>query len=220
MAQQARSEATRRKILTAAMELFDENGYTNTGLGDIIERAQLTKGALYYHFDSKESLADAIITEGAIAVFTAIDAIHHSTAPALESLIHSSFVVGEIVTNDPMARTGSQLMRALAEFNSTANQTYAGMCAVLVDQARQATTEGDLLADVDPEALAELLLSSYLGAELMSIGPTATDGLATRMRRIWSVLVPRLVDPASVPYFMEFLEREALRQLPPARADT
>ena len=61
MVRQARSEATRRKIITSAVELFNEIGYPATGLGDIIDRAEMTKGALYYHFDSKESLATAII---------------------------------------------------------------------------------------------------------------------------------------------------------------
>ena len=64
MVRQARSEATRRKIITSAVELFNEIGYPATGLGDIIERAEMTKGALYYHFDSKETLATAIIEEG------------------------------------------------------------------------------------------------------------------------------------------------------------
>ena len=64
MVRQARSEATRRRIITSAVELFNEIGYPAAGLGDIIERAEMTKGALYYHFDSKESLATAIIEEG------------------------------------------------------------------------------------------------------------------------------------------------------------
>ena len=55
---QARSEATRRKIIDSAVDLINEIGYPAAGLGDIIERAELTKGALYYHFDSKEALAD------------------------------------------------------------------------------------------------------------------------------------------------------------------
>jgi AcrR family transcriptional regulator len=64
MVRQARSETTRRKIITSAVELFNEIGYPATGLGDIIDRPEMTKGALYYHFESKESLATAIIEDG------------------------------------------------------------------------------------------------------------------------------------------------------------
>jgi AcrR family transcriptional regulator len=211
MGQQARSEATRRKILIAGMELFDEVGYTNTGLGDIIERAQLTKGALYYHFDSKESLAEAIIAEGAAAVLAGVTGVRHSASPALENLIHGSFLVAGIVTNNPMARTASQLMRALGQFNRTATATYSGIQALLTDVATQASVDGDLLPSVDPEALAELLTSSYLGAELLAIGTSAGDDLASRISRHWKFLLPSITDPDALAYFQEFLQREALR---------
>ena len=72
MARQARSEATRQKIIAAAVELFSETGYADAGLGDIIEGAELTKGALYYHFDSKDALAAAVIEEGGAAVLRAL----------------------------------------------------------------------------------------------------------------------------------------------------
>ena len=39
-------------------------GYAAAGLGEISERAGMTKGALYHHFDSKEALATAIIEQG------------------------------------------------------------------------------------------------------------------------------------------------------------
>ena len=47
MAPQARSEATHQKILNAAIDLFGEVGYAAAGLGEIIERVGMTKGALY-----------------------------------------------------------------------------------------------------------------------------------------------------------------------------
>ena len=63
MVPQARSEATRQKLLDAAIDLFSEVGYAAAGLGEIIERAGMTKGALYHHFDSKDALATAIIEQ-------------------------------------------------------------------------------------------------------------------------------------------------------------
>jgi AcrR family transcriptional regulator len=54
MARQVRSEATRRKILDAAIDVFGDVGYAAAGWNTIIERTGMTKGALYHHFDSKE----------------------------------------------------------------------------------------------------------------------------------------------------------------------
>ena len=50
MVRQARSEATRQKIIDSAVDLINEIGYPAAGLADIIERAEMTKGARPYHF--------------------------------------------------------------------------------------------------------------------------------------------------------------------------
>lgn len=63
VALQARAEATRRRILDSAVDLFDELGYGETGLADVLQRANVSKGAFYYHFDSKEAVATAIIED-------------------------------------------------------------------------------------------------------------------------------------------------------------
>src|SRR6201999_4300431 len=104
MVRQARSEATRRKIMTSAVELFNEIGYPATGLGNIIERAELTKGALYYHFDSKESLATAIIEQGSATLRRAFLSMAESSAPALEGIIHGTFVLADLISTDQVAR--------------------------------------------------------------------------------------------------------------------
>src|SRR6201988_2610666 len=96
MVRQARSEATRRKIMTSAVELFNEIGYPATGLGDIIERAEMTKGALYYHFDSKESLATASIEEGSVRLAEAFRSIAAASAPARETNMHRGYVVAAL----------------------------------------------------------------------------------------------------------------------------
>lgn len=47
---------TRQKILEVAYQLFVEQGYQGTSLSQIIEKTGLSKGAIYYHFSSKEDL--------------------------------------------------------------------------------------------------------------------------------------------------------------------
>ena len=108
---QTRSEVTRRKIIDAAVELFNDVGYTNTGIGDVIERAGMTKGALYHHFDSKEALAVAVITEGSEILLETFQGISRSAAPALESMMHGVLVVVELANTDKLARMGAVLLR-------------------------------------------------------------------------------------------------------------
>jgi AcrR family transcriptional regulator len=49
-------EMTRQQLLSAAAELFNERGYEATSVEDMAERANLSKGTFYYHFETKEAL--------------------------------------------------------------------------------------------------------------------------------------------------------------------
>lgn len=49
-------EETEKKIIDKAYELFLAKGYENTSVQDIIDATSLSKGAIYHHFDSKESI--------------------------------------------------------------------------------------------------------------------------------------------------------------------
>ncbi len=213
MVRQARSEATRRRIITSAVELFNEIGYPATGLGDIIERAELTKGALYYHFDSKEALATAIIEEGSGRLVEVFQGIAQSSAPALENIIHGVFVVADMLSTDNVARSGTQLLRAFGEFNDAAARAYGVWVAYMKERTIQAIEEGDLRADLDPRAVSETIVASMLGAELLSNATSAGADVLLRVGRTWEVLLPGIVSEASLPYFREFLARESLRQL-------
>lgn len=53
------SEATRQGLVDSALRLFSERGYTRTSLDDVVSATRVTKGALYHHFTSKQSLFEA-----------------------------------------------------------------------------------------------------------------------------------------------------------------
>ena len=61
--QAERSEGTRRQILDAAAAAFSRDGYAATSLNDVIRQSELTKGAFYFHFPSKEALALAVVDD-------------------------------------------------------------------------------------------------------------------------------------------------------------
>ena len=54
---------TRTTILRAARELFADGGYADTSTADVVERAGVTRGALYHHFTDKSDLFRAVFTD-------------------------------------------------------------------------------------------------------------------------------------------------------------
>ena len=65
MARRTKEEAekTRARILASALALFAKKGYDRTTFNDIAARLKLTKGAVYWHFESKQALLTALLDE-------------------------------------------------------------------------------------------------------------------------------------------------------------
>ena len=54
-------ELTRAALLAAATEIFTEKGYAETSTEEIVQRARVTRGALYHHFAGKDALFLAVL---------------------------------------------------------------------------------------------------------------------------------------------------------------
>ena len=65
MARRAKQDAekTRTRILASALALFAKKGYEHTTFTDVAARLKMTKGAVYWHFESKQALLMALIDE-------------------------------------------------------------------------------------------------------------------------------------------------------------
>lgn len=64
MARNPHPEVTERRILAAAKKLFAEKGYDKTSIQDIIDKlGDLSRGAIYHHFKSKEAILERLNTD-------------------------------------------------------------------------------------------------------------------------------------------------------------
>jgi AcrR family transcriptional regulator len=211
MVRQARSEATRRRIIDSAVELINEIGYPASGLADIIERAELTKGALYYHFDSKEAVATAIIEEGIEIVVGAFRSAGRPSSPAMENIVHGLFVVADAINADSVAQAACRLLRTFGGFNPAAKATYGILQDELAGRVASAVEEGDLRSDLDAETIVVTILSAMLGAELISSALADGRDLRRRFAQNWDILLHALVPEESLGYYREFLARQSMR---------
>src|SRR5271155_518422 len=213
MARQVRSEATRRKILDAAVEVFTEVGFAAADRGTIIERTGMTKGAFYHHFDSMESLASAIIEDGATLVVAELSTMSDSFSPALENILHGTFVTADLFATNKVVRTAEQLTLAFGKFNDTAGAAYTSWVEGMTAEARRAIAEGDIRAELDPHMVSESIIGATFGARILGQTTAGSNDLIRQLTQMWELLFPAIVTEASLAYYREFLAREALRHV-------
>ncbi|MFZ0523186.1 MAG: helix-turn-helix domain-containing protein, partial [Candidatus Acidiferrales bacterium] len=87
--QQARTAATRRKLLQAAELLFARDGFEATRLEDIAAEAGYTRGAFYANFDSKEDIFFALLEQWVAQRIEEVNALlrlHQNPAQRLRTL--------------------------------------------------------------------------------------------------------------------------------------
>jgi AcrR family transcriptional regulator len=94
------AEQTRQRIVDAALELFAERTFAGTTMRDIADQLSLTKAAVYYHFDSKDALLDAILSP----LTDSLDALTAHTIAARAALAPGD-TVGDIAVKVRTIRT-------------------------------------------------------------------------------------------------------------------
>ena len=56
-----KGEKRKKELLKIAYDMFLTQGYENTSVDEIIEKAQIAKGTYYYYFKSKEQMLEEVI---------------------------------------------------------------------------------------------------------------------------------------------------------------
>lgn len=79
-------EARRAQIVAAAFQCFSEKGYHPTTMDDVVRASGLSKGALYWHFDSKQDVFLAVFDAFAAELFAAFRRIADEPGPVAPRL--------------------------------------------------------------------------------------------------------------------------------------
>ena len=201
MARQARAIQTRTSILLAAAEVFDERGYSTATITEIIARAGVTKGALYFHFSSKEDLALGVIAAQ----------LELGPLPAqrtkLQELTDQGLLFAHQLQHDPLTRASVGLaMDQWSEsgengeggnpFHGRPFQEWADRLTELLVEARK---RGELLPHVDPAETAELLSGAFTGIQWTSQVLCQRRDLTRRVIAMFRHLLPSVAMPQILP---------------------
>jgi AcrR family transcriptional regulator len=193
---QKRSAVTRRALLDAAATVFDEQGFTSASLTDIVARAGVTKGALYFHFASKQALADAVVAEMVARWRAMVVEVNARGLDPLWSLLAQTDEVVARKTQDPIARGGIQLVTDPGVVCADAATHYLYGEVAAKEQLIAAAEGGLLRPGVDPTQIARVVVSMITGANLLCDLLRGPNQMWEAVTELWQGLLPGIAtDP-------------------------
>ena len=157
---------TRRAIIETATRLFAEHGYAAVSIDAVLAACEISRGALYHHFASKEALLEAVFEAVEIDVTNKVLARAASARGAVEAVragceafldLTQDPVVRQIVLTDAPSVLGWEKWREIDE-----RYAFGLMKAALEPAAKQAGLPASLI-----DTFAHMLLASLSEVALM-----------------------------------------------------
>jgi AcrR family transcriptional regulator len=193
VAQQARAVVTRAAIISGAAAVFQQHGYGSTSLADVCTAAGVTKGALYFHFDSKEALALAIIeAQHEASSLIGRDLLDAHTR-GLNAMIVMSLEIADQLHNNPVVSAGVRLTLEAANFESPVDAPYLDWMKAAEEFLRRGQVEGDIADTVAVCGAAHFIISAFTGVQVVSDVLTRREDIQQRLVEMWEMLLPGLV---------------------------
>lgn len=169
MARKTKEDAqqTRELLLNSAEKLFSENGVANTSLQEIALAAGLTRGAIYWHFQNKHDLINALWDRVKLPLEAAFEKVEKScTLSPLARIQMRSSTVLKNMANDPAMRNLATILLLKCEYTEKSDnmrsmflmRRYECM-SMITEDFKAAIAAGELPAALDVHFAAIGLIS-------------------------------------------------------------
>lgn len=201
-----RADSTRQQILRAAAHQFARRAYHDVGLDDILAEAELTKGAMYFHFRSKHALAVAIIEQHTSVGRAAVEDLLSRQLSGLETLIDFSYLIAVQDISKDVARAALHLIESVGRTEGLQATLLEGWVDALASVAQRAISEGDVAQRWEPRDIGRLIVSMYLGLRQTS-DLDDPRGFLLDLERNWVLILAAVLQPDRAEYFAQFLRR-------------
>ena len=106
------SEVRRLEIMNAAMQLFMEKGYTNTTTQDIVDKVNISRGLLYYHFKNKEDILYCLVEQYSEKLLKDIYQITFSKDKSATEKVRG-FIEATIISSERISVEGTELQKTV-----------------------------------------------------------------------------------------------------------
>ncbi|MEU3413065.1 ScbR family autoregulator-binding transcription factor [Streptomyces sp. NPDC006658] len=190
---QERAIRTRKSIVVAAAEVFAEVGYEAATVAQILLRAKVTKGALYFHFASKEELAQAVLADQ----ITGMPPVPPRTLMLQRGLDEAFLLAYLLQQGDPLVRAG---VRLAVEPGSPADGLDRSVpmrewVDHNVETLAAAERNGELMPHVDIDTAASMFVGAFTGVQMLSKMLTNHADLVERVAQLQQHLMSSMAVP-------------------------
>ena len=185
---------TRDKILTESRALVFENGFSGTSIDQILEKTGITKGAFFYHFKTKMSLAKTLIEEFSredIAhMHDALDKTGHLKRDPLERLLQFIQLFIDMMSDlkEPPACLYASYTYEPNQFTpeilDTISETILAWRKTMMQLIRNVLEEYDIHGEMDLRALADHTVVVFEGAYVVSKALNEPDLTARHLKHL------------------------------------
>ena len=165
-----KSEATRLNILQKAFELIYVKGYQTTSVDEIIATTQVTKGAFYYHFKTKDEMGLAIINELLKPTFknTFIEPFKNIKNPldTIYNLMYNLLMENENLKVEygcPASNFTQEMAPWNIDFTKALNELSLQWEQAILDAIEKGKENGVIKAKVSAKEVAVFVMSGYWG---------------------------------------------------------
>jgi len=165
----------KEKIVHESLKLFSLKGFLSTSIQDVLEAANTSKGGLYNHFESKEDLFFAVLTEASrIWREKNLAGLNEIEKPVqkIKKLLQN---YRDRYLKDSMNFPGGCIFVTLSvelddqrpHLSRELNKGFAGFKAMIKRLLDQGKESGELRKEIDTEALTEMIFAGMLGASVI-----------------------------------------------------
>jgi AcrR family transcriptional regulator len=212
----ARGQRTRERIIEAASAVFEEKGFSAATMNHLVAATGLTKGAFYFHFESKDALAVAIAEEQAQRWQWLLAEVARREQDPMRRLVALVCGSASAYRDDPTVRAASRLLLDRGLIRRELPETARWWMDTVEGLFREAHASGQLMdvsflhrvtplagsGDVgtDDHDGSVRTLTEYLVSALAMVGQAAVSRPDSQFDLLyvhWAMILPRIcADPA------------------------
>jgi TetR/AcrR family transcriptional regulator, transcriptional repressor for nem operon len=199
-------ERTRQRLLQAAFREVYRSGFQSAGIDTILSATNVTKGALYHHFDSKEALGYAIVEE-------IIAKMVHDRwlRPMLADGEPIDILIGivrrlpvrpeDIRGGCPLLNLAMEMSSVNEEFRRRLEKVFLAWQAGIASLLRSGQSQGTVRRDLNPDQSASFLVAMIEGCTSLAKNAQKVEiwevGIRNIVRWLKSLRVPRQSERAA-----------------------